>query len=336
MVLVTGGSGLVGSHILYELLSEGRDVRALRRSVRSTELVAQLFVYYNPDQGADMFSRIEWVDGDVNDIVSLREALSGVDYVYHCAAIVSFLPGDRQRMIKVNVEGTANLVNLCLQMGVKKLCHCSSVAAIGRPERGNRIDESLVWKTSGTNSWYAISKYGAEREVWRGVEEGLNTVIVNPTVVIGPGDASRSSAQLYKSVQNGLLFYSRGVTGFVDVRDVASAMCLLMDSNICGERYILSGENLSYKKVFELLAHSAGGKPPRFHAGPILSEIAWRIEKLRQLFVGGKPLITKETARSGQSVRFFSNEKFIKATGFQFRSIAEAAENTAGFYKKWA
>ncbi len=336
MVLVTGGSGLVGSHILYELISEGQAVRALRRSVQSTELVAHLFVYYNPDKGMDMFSRIEWVDGDVNDIISLREALGGVDHVYHCAAIVSFLPGDRQRMMKVNVEGTANLVNLCLQMGVKKLCHCSSVAAIGRPERGNQVNESLVWKTSATNSWYAISKYGAEREVWRGAEEGLNTVIVNPTVVIGPGDASRSSAQLYKSVQKGLLFYPRGVTGFVDVRDVASAMCLLMNGDICGERFILSGENLSYKKVFELLAHYAGVKPPRFHAGPILSEIAWRIEKLRKLFVGGKPLITKETARSGQSVRFFSNEKFTKATGFQFRSIAEAAENTAGFYKKRA
>lgn len=334
MVLVTGGSGMIGSHLLYELVRGEGEVRALMRGNSPPELVRQLFNWYDPVNGEQLFSRIEWITGDVNDIVSLRDALEGVDFVYHCAAVVSFLPGDRRQMMKVNVEGTANLVNLSIQSGVKKLCHCSSVAAIGRPDRGNLIDESLVWKTSGSNSWYAISKYGSEREVWRATEEGLKTVIVNPTIVIGPGDPSRSSAQLYLSVKKGLKFYTKGVTGFVDARDVAKAMVLLMESELSGERYILTAENLSYQKIFELLAHYAGTKPPRFYATRTMTELGWRLEKLRSLVTGNKPLITKETARSGQGINYFSNKKFVTATGFQFRTIAEAAENTANFFKK--
>lgn len=333
MILVTGGSGLVGSHLLYELMSDGRKVRALMRSHSSTELVRQLFEWYNPEKGREMFSQIEWVKGEVNDIVSLQEALEGVDYVYHCAAIVSFLPAERQLMMRVNVEGTANLVNICVINGIKKFCHCSSVAAIGRPDSGNRVDETLVWKTSKTNLSYAISKYGSEREVWRAAEEGLHAVIVNPTIIIGPGNPSRSSAQLYQSVKKGLRFYTEGVTGFVDARDVARAMIVLMEGPISNERFILSSENLSYKKVFELFARHAGKRPPHIRATRLMSEIAWRMEKVRQVVFGGKPLLTKETARSGHSVREFSNQKFVKATGFQFRSVAEAIENTVGFFR---
>lgn len=332
MILVTGGSGLVGSHLLYELICDGQEVRAIMRSQSSTKLVKQLFEWYDPANGGNLFSRIQWVEGDVNDLISLKEALDGIDYVYHCAAIVSFLPADRELMMKVNVEGTATLVNLCLQRGIKKLCHCSSVAAIGRPDRGNRVDEALIWKTSASNSGYAISKYGAEREVWRAAEEGLNVVIVNPTIIIGPGDPSRSSAQLYQSVKKGLLFYTRGVTGFVDARDVARAMIVLMESQISNERFILNSEDLPYKKVFELFARYARTRPPRFHAGKVMSEIAWRLEKVRHTVFGGKPLLTKETARSGHSVSEFSNEKFVAATGFKFRHVEEAIQNTVGYF----
>jgi dihydroflavonol-4-reductase len=334
-ILVTGGTGLIGTHLLFELCSGGRKVRAIRRHASQVELVKKLFSWYAPEKGEKFFSMIEWVDADLNDIISLKETLSGVEYVYHCAAMVSFLPEDRQMMLKVNVEGTANLVNMAMASGVRKFCHCSSVAAIGKPDRGNRIDESLVWKTSSANSWYAISKYGSEREVWRASEEGLNVVIVNPSVVIGPGDPGRSSAQLYQSVKNGLKFYTGGVTGFVDVRDVALAMVRLMESNIARERFILSAENLPYKTLFEYFAKYSGSRPPRFKAGRFLSEMAWRMEKVRSFITGQKPLITRETARNANTKRYFSHEKIQKAIGFEFRSIEDAAENTSRFFRKY-
>jgi len=335
MIFVTGGTGLVGSHLLVELALKGQRVRAIMRDKNRLEMVKKLFIYYHPANGHELFKTIEWVEGDINDIFSLKEALKGIKTVYHCAAMVSFLPADRQQMVKVNVNGTANLVNVSLVQGVEKFCHCSSVAAIGQPEEGKPTVESLVWKTSSKNSWYSISKYGAEREVWRGSEEGLPVVIVNPSIIIGPGDTSRSSAQLYQSVKSGLKFYTKGVTGFVDARDVASAMVQLTHSDKINERYILSGENLQYKQVFEYFAESAGVKPPKYYAGPILSELAWRLEKLRSLLTGKKPLITRETARNANSVRLFSNDKIRKAIGFSFRPVKEAALNTAGFYRQF-
>lgn len=327
---------MVGSHLLFELTGDAaRRVRALKREGSRLDMVRQLFNWYDPKKGDTRFSSIEWVDGDINDIVGLKEALEGVSYVYHCAAVVSFLPDDRQRMMQVNVEGTANLVNLCLLSGIKKLCHCSSVAAIGKPDRGFLVDESLVWKTSSSNAWYAISKYGAEREVWRASEEGLAAVIVNPSVVIGPGDPGRSSAQLYQSVKNGMKFFTTGVTGFVDARDVAAAMVLLMEGDYQGQRYIINSENLSYKDLFGSFAKAAGVPPPKLRATRFMTEMAWRLEKIRSLVTGQKPLLSKETSRNANVKRHFSNEKFVNATGYQFRSIADAADNTSRFYKKY-
>jgi dihydroflavonol-4-reductase len=333
MNLVTGGTGLVGSHLLFELISAGHKVRATMRRSSHLDLVRKLFLWYDAPKGADLFQEIEWVEADVNDIFSLKEALKGVKKVYHCAAMVSFLPADRQRMLKVNVDGTANIVNAALVEGVEKFCHCSSVAAIGQPDEGKPTVESLVWKTSSTNSWYSISKYGAEREVWRGSEEGLPVVIVNPTIVVGPGDVDRSSAQLYQSVKKGLKFYTKGVTGFVDARDVAKAMVQLTESSIINERFILSSEDLQYRRVFEYFSEFAGVNPPRYFVGPVLSGLAWRLEKLRSLITRKKPLITRETARNANSIRHFSNAKIQRALGFSFRPVKEAARNTAGFYQ---
>lgn len=335
MIFVTGGTGLVGSHLLYELASRGRRVRAMKRDGSNTELVKRLFYWYDPDKGEDLFDDIQWVEGDLNDLVSLEEAMQGVKQIYHCAAMVSFLPEDRQLMSKVNVEGTANLVNVALLNGIEKFCHCSSVAALGSPRKGNAVDEDLVWKTSKNNSWYAVTKYGSEREVWRASEEGLKVVIVNPTVVIGPGDPARSSAQLYQSVKNGMKFYTSGVTGFVDVRDVASAMVDLQESDIVNERFILTSENLSYRELFALFAYYSGAKPPKYRAGRILSEIAWRMELSRTFITGQKPLLSKETARNANIKRYFSNKKVKKSLGIQFRPIEDAAKNTSEFFNKY-
>jgi len=335
MDLVTGGSGLVGSHLLYLLTKQGNAVRATLRNKSNISLVRKLFSYYSPEDGDSLFERIEWVDGDVTDIVSIQDALQGIKKVYHCAAVVSFQPSDRKNMLKINVDGTANMVNASLDAGIEKFIHCSSVASLGQPLTGNFIDESHIWKTSQHNSWYAISKYGAEREVWRGAEEGLNTVIVNPSIVLGPGDTSRSSGQLYLSAKKGFRFYTKGITGFVDVRDVADRMVRLAQSDICGQRFILNSDNLEYKKVFEYFAIAAGVKPPNIYAGPFLSSIAWRLEKVRSLLTGTKPLITRETARNANSIRLFSNSKITQAIEIPFLPIEEAVENTVNFYKQY-
>lgn len=335
MILVTGGTGLVGSHLLFELVSKGKTVRALKRAGSNTELIKRLFVWYDAEKGEALFDGIEWVEGDLMDIVSLQEAVDGMEYIYHCAAIVSFMPDDKERMLRANIDGTANLVNVALDHGIRKFCHCSSVAAIGHAERSNLIEESLVWRTSSKNSWYAISKYGSEREVWRASEEGLPIVIVNPTVVIGPGDPARSSAQLYQSVKNGMKFYTSGITGFVDARDVADIMVKLTDSDIINERFILSSEDLSYKELFSLFAQYAGASPPKYRAGRFLSELAWRMEKVRSFITGQKPLLSKETARNANIKRFFSNKKIKQSIGFNFRPITAAAENTSKFFKKY-
>lgn len=335
MILVTGGSGLVGTHLLYALASGGKEVRALKRQGSNTDLVKRIFTWYSPNMGEQYFQKIQWVIGDLNDPFSLESALKDVSRVYHCGAIVSFLPQDREMMMKVNVEGTCNLVNACMNAGIDKLCHCSSVASIGKPDKGLWIDESLVWKTSAQNSWYAISKYGAEREVWRASEEGLPVVIVNPTVVIGPGDPGRSSAQLYQSVKNGMKFYTTGITGFVDARDVARAMMELMDSDITGQRFILNSENLLYKDLFTYFAEYSGVAPPRYKAGKVLSEIAWRLEMVRSMVTGQKPLLSRETARNANNKRYFLNTKIKEAIGFKFTPVREAAKNTSDFFQQY-
>ncbi len=333
MILLTGGTGLVGSHLLYELTASGKKVRALRRKESNMDMLEKIFRWYNPQEYRQLLNLIEWMDGDVADILSLQDALKGVKQVYHCAAVVSFVPSERPNMLKINIDGTANLVNACLHEGVDKLCHCSSIAAVGRPDKGTWVDESLIWKTSRKNSYYSISKFGAEREVWRGSEEGLDVVIVNPSVIIGPGDPNRSSARLFTTVKNGLRFYSSGETGFVDVRDVAKAMHLLMDREVVNERYIVNSENMSYRELFAIFARHAGVKPPFFKAGKGLSEVAWRLEKVRSLITGSNPLITRETAKSANSNYRFSNEKIKNDLGMEFRTVDEAAENTAGFFR---
>lgn len=335
MILITGGTGIVGSHLLYELTFSGQKVRALHRRNSKKEITESIFQWYNPEGFRQQLDLIDWVPGDVSDVFSLRDALKDVKQVYHCAAVVSFVPTERPKMLKINIEGTANLVNACLLEGVEKFCHCSSIAAVGRPDKGTWVDESLIWKTSRKNSWYSISKFGAEREVWRGSEEGLDVVIVNPSVIIGPGDPNRSSARLFTTVKNGLRFYSSGSTGFVDVRDVALSMKILMERDIINERFIINSENMTYRELFEIIARHAGVKPPFFKAGKALSEIAWRMEKVRSFITRGNPLITRETARSANSNYSFSNEKAVNELGMTFRSIDEAAQNTAGFFEKF-
>lgn len=335
MILVTGGTGLTGSHLLLHLIQKGHAVKAIKRPSSDVTVLEKIFKYYCPEKAEQYLSKIEWTDGDTTDIFSLREALKGVDKVYHCAAIVSFSKEGRKQMQYVNVEGTANIVNASILEGVKKLVHCSSIATLGKPETGNHTDETLIWKTSPNSSLYSITKFGAEREVWRGIEEGLDAVIVNPSVILGPGDPYKSSTQIYKQVKDGIKFYTKGVTGFVDVRDVVKAMDFLMESDIKNERFILNSENLSFKTLFELFAEQIKVKPPSIYAGKFLCEVAWRLEKTRSLITGKPALITKETVRTANKSSYYSNEKFKEASGFTFIPVKDSVANTCSFFEKF-
>lgn len=334
MILVTGGTGLVGSHVLLKLTGIGYKVRALKRENSSTVWVERIFKWYKPDNYKNLLSLIDWVDGDVNDIFSLHEIMDGIKQVYHCAAMVSYLPGEKNTMLKVNVEGTANVVNVALYEGVEKICHCSSISSLGFAGNDVVVDENCFWETSHCNSNYAISKFGSEREIWRGSEEGLDVIIVNPSVIIGPGDPSRSSGQIINSILKGLKYYSSGITGFVEVRDVASIMIKLMNNSINNERFIINSENLAYKELFDKIANWYGIKPPKYNAGNFICEVAWRVEKIRCMITGNDPLITKETAKAANKKTKYSNQKIKEMIDYQFYTIDEAVSNACAFLKE--
>ena len=233
----------------------------------------------------------------------------------------------KRGLIRINTEGTANVVNAALEKKVRKLCHVSSIAALGRPEnQADLIDENLVWKTSRHNSIYAVSKYGAEREVWRGTAEGLDAVIVNPSIILGVAGTSKGSSRIFNTVCEGLKFYPPGKNGFVDVRDVVRAMILLMKSDIRNERFILNVDNIEYKRLFDLIAAEMGKPAPTVKVSPLMSGLAWRIEKLRSMITGVKPLITRETAHTAVQHYEYSNEKIKKELGFEFTPIEETVQ----------
>ncbi|MEI6190208.1 MAG: NAD-dependent epimerase/dehydratase family protein [Chitinophagia bacterium] len=310
MIFVTGASGLVGSHLIKSLLSQNKQVVALYRNSI-------------PDfEGAE---KVTWVLGDILDIGSLEKAMNGADQVYHCAAIVSFAPKDRQKMLKANQEGTANVVNTCLDKKIQKLVYVSSVAALGRIRVDAAIDETMSWTPESSNSIYGQTKYLAEMEVWRGMAEGLQAAIVNPVIILGSGDWTKGSSEIFKSAYDSFPWYTNGVSGFVDVMDVVDAMQLLMDSPISGQRYIISAENVTYQSVFSLIAQAFNKRPPYRRVTPLLTAIVWRLEAIKGMLTGKSPLLTKETAATAQAVVHFDNSKLLKAfPQFKYRLIPES------------
>lgn len=296
MILVTGASGLVGSHLLQKLIREGHKVKALYRT-EPPEII-----------GTD---GVEWVKGDILDVVALEESLQHVEQVYHCAAVVSFNPAKKASMFHTNVEGTANVVNACINCGVKKLLFVSSVAALGRIREDKPIDETMNWTPETSNSEYGKSKYLSEMEVWRGMSEGLSVVVVNPVIILGSGDWNGGSSGIFKSSYEEFPWYTEGTSGFVDVMDVVKAMYLLMNSEVNGERFILSGHNTGYKDIFGLIAAGFNKKPPHKKVTPLLAGIVWRWEAIKAFFTGKDPLLTKETARTAQAKVVFNNSKLL-------------------------
>ncbi len=317
MILITGATGLVGSHLLVELSNKALPVKALRRKTSDVSLVKKVFKLYarHPEK---QFAAINWVEGELTDIGLLDELLSDVELVYHCAAVVSFHPSQQQQMMLTNVKGTAGLVNALLHKGNIALCHVSSIAALGRSETQEDITENHLWKNSGSNSVYSISKYAGEREVWRGIAEGLDAVIVNPSVILGPGSWKSGSSELFSLVWKGLRFYTNGTTGYVDVRDVAKSMMFAVEKQLFGQRYIVSAGNLSYRQLFASIAKGLGKKPPQIRVRPWMAGLAWLLMAVKGFLTRTKPAITRETARTSLSSKTYSAQKLINATGIAF------------------
>ncbi|MGE0090254.1 MAG: NAD-dependent epimerase/dehydratase family protein [Bacteroidales bacterium] len=319
-ILVTGGTGLVGSHLLYQLTESGYSVRAFIRNKKNIEKVQKVFSYYTADPTA-LINRIEWFEGDVLDISALEEAFENISVVYHCAAVVSFNKKNKTELLKTNIEGTENIVNLCLEKQPVKLCFVSSVASLGSSENGNPVTEKEMWTPADDHSLYSITKFKSEMEVWRGLQEGLNAVIVNPSVILGPGFWDSGSGEIINKASRGMLFYTLGKTGFVDVRDVVSCMIQLTESNITGERYILNSENLTYQDVFNKIATEAKVKKPKYLAGKKLLTLAYYVDSLVSFWGLKKQQITKSIVRSGLNITQYSNKKVKDTLDFEFIPI---------------
>jgi nucleoside-diphosphate-sugar epimerase len=320
MILVTGGAGLLGKELIGQLLSQGKKVRAI----------------YNKTPLPDFHSPgLEQVQCDILDVVRLEEAMQGIEQVYHCAAIVSFNPKKKREMFRINIEGTANIVNAALDEGVKKMLQVSSVAALGRIREDKPVNETMNWTEETSNSNYGQSKYLSEMEVWRGIGEGLDAVIVNPVIILGPGDWNAGSSQIFKSIYNEFPWYTEGITGYVDVRDVVKAMIQLMDSDISAQRFIISAENRSYHDVFNLIAKAFGKKVPHKKVTPLLAKMVWRLEKIKSRITGKDPLVTRETAATAMAKVNFDNSKLLKAfPGFTYHSIEETVAYTCAAFQQ--
>ncbi len=328
MILVTGGTGLVGSHLLYHLTQKNDEIRAIYRTPESLEKVKKVFSFYK-SSNSDLFSKIEWVCADITDIPSMIPAFKNVTYVYHCAALISFDPKDYLEMRKANIHGTAIVVNLSIDAKVKKLCFVSSIAAVGDDPKKEVADEENEWVGNEKNHGYAITKYGAEMEVWRASQEGIEVVIVNPGVILGSGFWDSGSGELFSRVYKGLNYYFEGITGFVGVQDVVKTMLLLMESSIKNERFILVSENKSFKEILFSIADSFGKKRPSKLVKPWQTEIFWRLEWLLSKITSKKLRISKSSARAMHSKTMYSSQKIQTALHFTFEKMNDVIKNVS-------
>ncbi|HWB91872.1 MAG TPA: NAD-dependent epimerase/dehydratase family protein [Puia sp.] len=313
-VLVTGGTGFLGAYIIKELVENGYAVRAIRRSGSLPDFIP-----------AGILEQVEWITGDVLDVIGLEDAMADVDGVVHAAAKVSFSHRDRHELFTTNVEGTANVVNAALTQHVRRFVHVSSVAALGRTGHGEKVTENKVWEESKYNTNYAISKFRGEIEVWRGIGEGLPAVVVNPSTILGYGDWNSSSCALFRSAFREFPWYTEGVNGFVDVADTAKTIVCLLESDIVGERYILNADNWTFRRLFETMAAGFGKKPPSREATPFLAGIAWRTAKVKSMFSGQSSMLTRESARVARSSTYFDNSKILQQlSGFHFTPLEDS------------
>ncbi len=319
MVLVTGGTGLVGAHLLLHLIENGESVRAIYRNLDAVQKTAALFSLYKKEV---LFEKIDWIQADIIDVPSLEIAFENVKYVYHCAALISFNPKDEDALRKTNIEGTANIVNFCIAKNVKKLCYLSSISALGDLKENEKIiTEEAEWNPEKPHSDYAISKYGAEMEIWRGQQEGLETVIVNPGVIIGPGFWEQGSGLLFKKVTKGLTFYTKGITGFVAVPDVVRMTVELMKNGYSNDRFTLVAENITFQDLLNTIADSLKVKRPSTHASPFMVTLAYKIDWFLSNVLGQKRKLDRATAKASYTESRYSNEKIKNTLKTEFLDI---------------
>ena len=331
VVLVSGGTGLLGSHLLFKLAYEGNSIKAIKRSSSNLNYVLKVFNYYS-NNAIELFKKIHWYELDILDADAVNDCMNDVKQVYHSAAIVSFNPEDKEGMIRNNVLGTANMVNAAIENNIEKFCHVSSIAALGKTDE--IVSEETFRKPGSENSGYSISKYRSELEVWRGITEGLNAVIVNPSIILGPGNWPNGSASIFYKMWKGLKFYTKGSGGYVDVMDVVKIMMLLMKSDIKNERFIVSSENLKYREVFNKIADNLEVKKPSFYVNKVMLSFAWKLEFLLSKILNKSPLVTKEIVESAQSISKYSNKKIANALDYEFISINESIKRISKLFKK--
>lgn len=324
MILVTGGTGFLGAYIIKNLVERGQSVRAIRRSSKLPFFIDEA-----------VWNKVEWVEGDVLDVVSLTEAMRGVDSVVHSAAIVSFTKEKRKEMYRVNIDGTENVVNIALESGVRRLLHVSSVAALGRTTNASTVTEDKKWEDNKNNTHYAITKHHAELHAWRGIAEGLEGVIINPSTILGYGNWHQSSCAIFKNAYRSFPWYTKGVNGFVGIEDTAEAAVRLLLSDINEKRFIVNAENRSFQWLLNTLAEGFGKNPPQRYANRTMSEVAWRMEKLKGFFTGSKPLLSKETAKVAHSQTSFDNTALLAALPvFAFAPLESVIKKACGQYQQ--
>ncbi len=331
MNFVTGGTGLVGSHILLELAKENAPITAMKRPNSNLSMVKSLF---ERNDILGKFESIKWVNGSLSEVNQLIELMKGCTTLYHCAALVSFDSNDRQELIKTNIDGTSNIVDAALEVKPKKVVYLSSTAAIGKQPKSKVITENLDWEADNKNGAYSFSKHYAEREVWRGIEEGLSCVILNPSVILGPGDWGSSSTRMFSTVYNGLQFYTKGANAFVDVRDVAQIALKLANSTIENSRFLILSENLSFKEVMGQIAIEFGKKPPSFLATPFMGYLAGLFSEVWAVIGGTKPLITRDSSKSANTIQVYSNEKIKSSINHEFIPIHTSLRDTCRIFIK--
>lgn len=332
MILVTGGTGLVGAHLLLQLTANETEIRAIYRNEKNIRKTQSLFQLYGKE---DQFHKIQWMEGDIINVPSLEKAFQGVTHVYHCAALISYNPKDENKLRKTNIEGTANIVNFCIDYKISKLCHVSSIAALGDLKPNETIiTEETEWNPEHYHSDYAISKYGAEMEIWRGQQEGLNVVIVNPGVIFGAGFWQQGSGMFFSAVQKGFPFYTNGTTGYVSATDVASIMIQLMNSNISGERFSVIAENRTFKDIIFLIAEKLGVQKPKLEAKPWMLAVGWRLDWLSATFFNTKRRLSKYSTRSLLSSDTISNAKIKNALNFEFQHIESVITEVVHLHQK--
>ena len=331
MNLVTGATGIIGSHVVLELLKRGQPVVACRRATSDTEKVKKLFSFYGADAEI-LFGKIKWVEVDLLDVFSIEDALEGISNVYHCAGLVSFAKKDKQSLTQVNETGTANVVTACLTKKNVNLCHVSSIGTINNLDHVLPLNEEVFWKTSGKESDYAISKYNGERQVWRGMEEGLSAVIVNPGVVLSPGFKDQSSSKLFDSCYRGSRFYTTGYTGYVAATDVAAIMADLVSKRLFGNRYILIENNYTFQHIFNLIHQGFGKNIPSIYASKPLLQFARLGGKLISLRSSKEPKITSALINSAFNKQVYSNQRIRETLDYHFKPIDETIHTICKIY----